>query len=471
MDQTLRLPFKPFQLNAYWITAAILLFVLIVFRYISDPVLIFILAFSIGIFPLLIGNRLLLMYLTFLSFFMAQSYYLSIFTNLTSFRWFFLGVSVFVAITYPMLSKIKIRKTWKENWWVWVFSAFAIGSTLYSMNPLLTILRTFTLMCVFFFMSRFIKPMAEIYGVSRIIGLMLYAILPLFLYSLTLLGSPEGYNVYENTYETLMRKSLSQRLGMANTAGDFDRFHGIFQNPNSLGLTTALLFPLALSKVLTERKNRVLQFLLLIMTVLLLMSGSRLGIIATLVSSLYVLVRFFGQRVGKWIAGAVFVLAVIFSVMWISNNGDKVLSYFRFDKRNVLLAGGRVEAWLVAKNFIVERPLLGYGFGTEDQLLFNQGYRFMYHEGAYLHSSYLGLLAQVGILGTALFLIPVFWLLATELRARSPSALRIGLQGMLIAGLIACFFESWIYSAGNAQVLPFWSGIALLEFLRDKEKK
>ena len=50
--------------------------------------------------------------------------------------------------------------------------------------------------------------------------------------------------------------------------------------------------------------------------------------------------------------------------------------------------------------------------------------------------------------------------------------LRYALRASLIAGLICCMSESWIYSVGNTQVFPFWIMVMLLMFYRhsDKEK-
>jgi O-antigen ligase len=130
---------------------------------------------------------------------------------------------------------------------------------------------------------------------------------------------------------------------------------------------------------------------------------------------------------------------------------------------------GRVsEAWPAAMNIISERPMFGHGFGTEDLLFEAYGYdpkSFREHTGSYLHNSYLGLTAQTGVVGALAFFGPlIFLLVSSALRSLHDDTLDLkhGLQGVLISALVACFFESWIYSMGNSQAFPFWLSFMLL---------
>lgn len=470
MESSLKLPATA-RFNPYWIAAAILTFLVILFYFTNDWVRIFAFAFSIGIFPLLISNRLLLLYLTYLCFFMAETYYSSTFDNLTNFRWFFLAASVIAALTYPIVAPVKIQKFWKENKAVWIFSFLALASALYSVSPEFTVMRTFTLICIFYLTSRLVKPLAAVYGAQRIVDLIFLAILPLFVYSIFLLRDSSAWNETQNTFDALIANTERRKLGLPVVSEDLHRFHGIFQNPNTVGLIVALLFPVLLASALTYRKNKFYPVLMGIMLVFLWLSASRLGIVAVLASTLFVLIQYYGRnKVGKWLLALILPSVVAGAVFWFSRGGAKLLDYLRFDKKNVLFAGGRVEAWIFGQNLIAQRPWLGYGFGTEDQLFRRTAYHFKLHEGLYVHNSYIGLWIQMGALSLILF-IPLFMLFFSELRTKNRSLLRIGLSGMLLSAFMACFFESWIYAAGNAFVLPFWSGVALLEFLRDKEKQ
>ena len=48
--------------------------------------------------------------------------------------------------------------------------------------------------------------------------------------------------------------------------------------------------------------------------------------------------------------------------------------------------------------------------------------------------------------------------------------LRYALRASLIAELISCMSESWIYSVGNTQVFPFRIMVMLLMFYRHSDK-
>ena len=81
-----------------------------------------------------------------------------------------------------------------------------------------------------------------------------------------------------------------------------------------------------------------------------------------------------------------------------------------------------------------------------------------------VHNSYLGLSLQIGILGSGVFFS---WMFLTAikgirscLRIRDP--LLSALVGTLVAGLMISLTESWLYSAGNSQSLPFWVSFGIL---------
>ena len=90
---------------------------------------------------------------------------------------------------------------------------------------------------------------------------------------------------------------------------------------------------------------------------------------------------------------------------------------------------------------------------------------FEHHQGSYVHNAYLGLATQVGVAGALAFFIPlVVFLVRSVWRNRRDRDLEPyhALEGVVVAGLVACLFESWIYSMGNAFALPFWLFVMLL---------
>lgn len=119
---------------------------------------------------------------------------------------------------------------------------------------------------------------------------------------------------------------------------------------------------------------------------------------------------------------------------------------------------GRAEAWQGAIDQGSQRPLLGYGFGTEARVFFE---RFVNFNSAVPENSYLGLFLQVGLVGLAAFLVLVGLLLASgarALRRLQGRELRVAAAcaGGLVVGLILCFFQSYIYAVGNNATAAVW---------------
>ncbi len=135
--------------------------------------------------------------------------------------------------------------------------------------------------------------------------------------------------------------------------------------------------------------------------------------------------------------------------------------------QNITSLSNRTEKWKAGVQYLLERPLQGFGFGTEHHL-------FAYHNvrenqyirtGAYFHNSYLGLALQVGLVGALLFYVPIGVLLMREMRItfiNPHDHLRVSLLSVVLTCMIAAMASSDLYSMGNAKALPFWVSIMLL---------
>jgi len=126
--------------------------------------------------------------------------------------------------------------------------------------------------------------------------------------------------------------------------------------------------------------------------------------------------------------------------------------------RTLFGTSGRAEAWAGALGQAAERPLLGYGFGTEDRVFVDRYFDF---NSSVPESSYVGLLLQLGVLGAAVFLLLVVLLLvcaARALRLLSGRELRLAAAcaGGVAAGLVLAGFQSYIYAVGNNATAAFW---------------
>jgi hypothetical protein len=123
------------------------------------------------------------------------------------------------------------------------------------------------------------------------------------------------------------------------------------------------------------------------------------------------------------------------------------------------IGSGRVAAWLgTLKDIVLQRPLLGYGFGTEEHVFVDRWYDF---QGGTPENSTIGLLLQVGIVGLLLVVALAAFVAVGALRglrsAQSDqrSAGRVGL-GVLVAAVALTFFQAYVYSVGNVATFTVW---------------
>lgn len=265
---------------------------------------------------------------------------------------------------------------------------------------------------------------------------------------------------------------VATQTGLAAYQSD-GRFKGLMANPNSAGLLGAIAFPLVLSQALARRRWVDGAFLLAVVASVLL-SGSRTSAVSCACATGFILLK---ARISRGLlvlivaGGLATVLLTIrpweksqeFQGTTLFSNPLTRLTF----QDDTLLGGGRFEMWPRAVEAIMESPVLGHGFGTEEHWMddanLSEGY-FGISQGKYMHNSYLGLSYQLGLFGAAVLFIPLFVLGAKRfirLLRRQLTLEQAGYTGVLLAGLVACFSESWVYSVGNAFAFPFWTAVML----------
>ena len=131
--------------------------------------------------------------------------------------------------------------------------------------------------------------------------------------------------------------------------------------------------------------------------------------------------------------------------------------------------GGRRAAWRGALEESADRPIVGYGFGTEDKVFVD---RYRGFSGNLVHNYYLGLLLQLGAVGLASFLaLMLLWIVrAVAAHGRLAERDRLALvacAGVVCAGLAAALVQSYLTSVGNIATVSFWIGAFLLAALGD----
>ncbi len=83
--------------------------------------------------------------------------------------------------------------------------------------------------------------------------------------------------------------------------------------------------------------------------------------------------------------------------------------------RTLTSSSGRTEAWTGALRQAADRPLLGFGFGTEEKVFVD---RFVGFNSGVPENSYVGLALELGAIGLVLFLAMAAALLVPAVRAR-----------------------------------------------------
>ncbi|MDX6507599.1 MAG: hypothetical protein QOG06_2243 [Gaiellaceae bacterium] len=129
---------------------------------------------------------------------------------------------------------------------------------------------------------------------------------------------------------------------------------------------------------------------------------------------------------------------------------DELGSSSSGSSRSVFDTSGRLEAWRGAVRQGAHRPLLGYGFATEEAAFVDRYRKF---EGGVPENSFIGVFLQLGAVGLALFggLLAALALAA----ARAGRAGAIGLA-VLATGVVLGLVQSYAYAVGNVATLGFW---------------
>jgi len=131
-------------------------------------------------------------------------------------------------------------------------------------------------------------------------------------------------------------------------------------------------------------------------------------------------------------------------------------------ERSLFTSSGRLKAWYTAIQQADARPILGFGFGTENKVFVSRVYGF---EGTYVENSFIGFYLQLGAVGL-LSIVALSGLIA----AAAVSAVRHGgaegqiaaLVGAAVAGFVLMLFQSYMYSVGNVATVTFWTACMLL---------
>jgi O-antigen ligase len=366
-------------------------------------------------------------------------------------RWVPYMIFVFIFVSHIFKNKNLPRKIeWIDKFLFIIIIAMFL-SAFYSIDPALTIQRSATFLLLYISVFWVIYPSVDSEEkAEEIINLILYAAsIPFFFSLIVLPASP-------------------------SSAFLVGRFRGYFDNPNTIGSISAILCPLLIWKAF-DKKSTFGKIFLAVMVLALFISGSRSGLLGAFFGSLFYI--FYTKK--EYRIPATFIGVIIISLaLTFGGVGEKLIdstsSYLRLGTESPKgeealkdISSGRTENWNQMTLLLKKRPLLGYGFGTEDKLL-NYYNITILSTGKTAHNAFLGIAVQMGIPCFVLFFAPLIYILLIPINSKSK--IEYCITGMIIGGLITGLFESWMYSVGSAFAFPFWVGIVLLLKLKKEEE-
>lgn len=290
------------------------------------------------------------------------------------------------------------------------------------------------------------------------------------------------------------------------TAGAGWRFQGIGQNPNTVPMLLAVAYPIAVAGVLgsgSRRARLVLVAAFLLMAGEVAVSGSRGALVAGTVGAIASGVALGGtwrRRVAIAVGLLVLAAACVGAnrlqgratqnppaaggsgapatrtrgfdaeqlIRLEDELGHPALGSYRPPvPRTFLGSSGRAQAWTGALKQGAQRPIDGYGFGTEDRVFIDRFYAF---EGSFVENTYISLFLQIGAFGLALF-VALLLLLARDAvnalrwRRGESRAVVAAAGGALVSGAAIGMTQSGLLSVGNIASVGLWMSVLCLPTL------
>lgn len=240
----------------------------------------------------------------------------------------------------------------------------------------------------YFFAVSFIQDESQLKRYVNVYLVLLLIIImePLFLY---LTEGRMGYSDYSMGAETFERLS-----GMTNKVGG---------NPNGLASVVAITFPFIFFLFKYYRAKIVRIILLACLPaslVTLVLTGSRSGLLATLVAIMICVIKSRFKIIG------VIVVVTIASAVWFQLSEihkQRYLSIVDQTAQGRGSAEGRLEHVKQALIMFSERPVFGYGLGTYREANWN-----LRGSGLVSHNLYTGTLVELGAIGSIIFFMFIF---------------------------------------------------------------
>jgi O-antigen ligase len=260
-------------------------------------------------------------------------------------------------------------------------------------------------------------------------------------------------------------------LGLSLGRGDGARFSAWTDNPNTLALMLAPTLVILMAEVLSRRRGWLRWSLpfLAVGCFLLLTTGSRASQLWVLASAL----GFYAFRQGVGLSFLFAVVALMLGSLYWDEITSVVVGLARREETGGAhdVLSGRSEVWPIALQLFGEQPILGHGIGSSQSILAQYNWLFSEAQGLHFHNSYLTVAVETGVIG----LIAVGFALSMSIvggarrakRARSEDLagwpMRALPWALTVGALAHAFFETWLLSAGNPNMILMWTCFLLLQ--------
>jgi O-antigen ligase len=244
------------------------------------------------------------------------------------------------------------------------------------------------------------------------------------------------------------------------------RFQGFEQNPNTAALLFGLVIPIATYLLFRARSwitRSALAAILLLFAGSISASGSRGPMLGALAGTLVVVVTLARDRRSRFLlaAATVAAFAACLGISRLpqaepappSSPGAPVI------RRTLFTSSGRRAAWTGAIRQAEERPISGYGFGTEARVFVD---RYASFDSDLPENTYIGAALQLGVAGLTLLLGVITAALAPFALGRSRSGVEAACAGATISAAVVAVTQSYLLSVGNIGTGTAWICLFLL---------
>lgn len=303
------------------------------------------------------------------------------------------------------------------------------------------------------FLSLIYSPI-PLSGLQKTVSYLLLLIFALHLLP-DLLKQSYGQLLLDIAYLFILILGLGLVYGLLRPAPEYGgALIGVFGNPNGLGIFCTLSLPyFALLLLLFPDQRRLLWSAILLTLLCAFLSRSRTTLLALAIFSSGFLAYYWRSTALKLLFwGFILATPFVLNPSFLMTVGRLLGIEALLDFDTLEIGGGRFIAWEFAWPEITKQVFLGKGFDYTNFFMYeNRLYlKSLNHDGN-MHNSFLTFIMDVGMLGTAIFIL-FLW----QCSRRIPKEANAVAIPFSLAFLISANFESWLTSSLNSYTIIFF---------------